>query len=152
MSGAMVVGAAGAGLIGANLFAGPQRAQLAPLWSGTGDLSGAHTVAKAVGTEVLAVGALTLWAGNSSTGAKAALAILGCLWVVWLVRYSGGKQLSGIGGVITSAGKGVLSDPFRIPGTVSPPVNTGPARGSGRTPTGAGGQPYSQQIPGLPLP
>lgn len=140
---ATLVGAAGGGLILANLVAGSQRGELAPLWSGSGDLTGAHTVVKHVGAEVVAVGALTLWAGSSSTGARAGLAILACLWVVWLIHHGTSGALGSVGTTVTQAGRGVLSNPFRVPGTVSPPVNTGP-------PVGRGPMNQRGQIPGLP--
>lgn len=138
MSSQQLVGLAGGALIITNLWTGPQHDALAPLWSGTGDLSGAHKVAKQVGSEVLGVGVLAVAAGTSTTASRTTLALVAALWVLWLIHRGGNLHRLN-----------PAADPFRNPGTVSPPVPTGPPVGSGQNPTG-GGVPYSRQIPGLP--
>jgi hypothetical protein len=70
MSTSTLVGAGGLGLIVANAATGPQRAALAPVWTGSGDLAGAHTAAKQIGVEALAVGALVLVSGQSRAASR----------------------------------------------------------------------------------
>lgn len=84
-----LVGAAGIGLVVANVWTGPQRKSLAGvLGSSTAavDTAAAHKTAKAIGGELLGVGALVLLAGASSSAGNAALIVLVALWVLWLTH------------------------------------------------------------------
>lgn len=82
-----LVGALGVGLIAANAWTGPQRAQLRDVVSSTpGDAAQAHTALKHLGAEVLGVGALTLIAGSSEGAGHVAALVLVALWVVFLMR------------------------------------------------------------------
>lgn len=111
-----LVGAAGIGLVAANLWTGKQRQQLAPLWAGSGDLAGAHTVAKQLGVELVAVAALTLVAGTGPSQAGACLAIVVALWLVWLMARHG--SVSGIGhAAIAAAGRGQQHGAGTVAGT-----------------------------------
>lgn len=144
-----LVGAAAIGLVVANVWTGAQRPALAAVVSGTGPTAETHTAAKQLGIELLGAGVLTLVSGSSSKAGNTGLLIVVCLWILWFIHRGPGPVGSAAGSIV-GAGKRVEGNPFRTPGTVSPPVPTGPAVGTGRTPTGAGGQSYSSQIPGLP--
>lgn len=116
-----LVGAAGLGLIVANTVS-TQRADLAPLWSGSGDLSTAHTAARQVAVEVVGVGALVLIAGTSNATATACLCALGALWVLFLInrqaaaaagpKRGGGGDFGGSFGRPRSSGGGDFGGSF----------------------------------------
>jgi hypothetical protein len=82
-----LVGALGVGLIGANAWTGPQRAQLTAIVSSDpGDPAAAHTAVKHLGAEVLGVAALVLIAGSSEGAGHVAALVLVALWVLFLIR------------------------------------------------------------------
>jgi hypothetical protein len=84
-----LVGVAGAGLIVVNAWTGPQRTRLGAITGSSGSTDDAHAAVKEIGVEVLGVGALTLLAGLGGNGARAAVYVLGALWLVWLMRRAG---------------------------------------------------------------
>lgn len=84
-----IVGAAGVGLIVANAWTGPQRAQLAGLAGGSGSTADAHTALKHLGAEAVGVGVLVLLAGGNAQAAGAAAIVLACLWLIFLAKRSG---------------------------------------------------------------
>jgi hypothetical protein len=94
-----LVGAAGLGLVVANAWTGQQRHDLAAiLGSGDGgDVAAAHAAARAVGVELLGVGALVLLAGSAGAAGNAAFAIIAALWLVWLMRRHGTTTGAGVG-------------------------------------------------------
>lgn len=140
MSGrADLVGGAAVALVLTNVWTSAQRPALAAIVTGDGPVEATHAAVVQVGVELLGAGVLTLVATTSPKAATSCLLIVTCLWLLWFVN----------GGAKRANGYWNLSNPFRVPGTVSPPVNTGPPIGTGPVPT-SGGVPYSQQIPGLP--
>lgn len=88
-----LVGIGAIGLIAANLWTGKQRETLAPLWTGNGDLAGAHRVAKQVGVELIGATVLVVAAGTGDSAAHAGLAIVVSLWLVWFMTRPGTGQL-----------------------------------------------------------
>lgn len=82
-----LVGAAGLGLVAVNAWT-TQRVDFRGVF-GDGDIGQAHKAAKEVGAELIGVAVLVLVAGASQGGAQAALAVLACLWLVWLMRRGG---------------------------------------------------------------
>lgn len=78
-----LVGAAGLGLVAANLWRDRSK------WSGLfgqGATTDSAAAAKRLGVEVLGAGALVVIAGTGDTASKTALAILGALWVLFLIN------------------------------------------------------------------
>lgn len=123
----------------ANVWTGAQRPALAAVVTGSGATADTHTAAVQVGVELLGAGVLTLISGSSAKAGNVSLLIVAALWVLWFVHGGSGRP----GSLAAQA------NPFRTPGTVSPPVPTGPPVGTGPAQSG-GGVPYSRQIPGLP--
>jgi hypothetical protein len=122
MSGSQqLVGAAGLGLVVANAYTS-QRAELSGLWSAQGDLSQAHTAAKQIGLETLGVGGLVLVAGVSNGAARTCLAVLGCLWVVFLMTRSAPTYGPGHLGPIGKAVQGAIPKPGQF--TTTPRAGT----------------------------
>lgn len=99
-----LIGAAGVGLVAANVWTGKQHGQLAAVLSGSGtpgadNTTQAHAAAKKIGAELLGVLVLVLAAGVGDSAGHACLAILLCLWVVFLLNKTPSTKGSASGAV-----------------------------------------------------
>lgn len=91
MATAGLVGAAGAGLLLANEWAGPNRGVLGGiLWDKGADPAEAHAALKRLAGELLFLTVLVLLAGIGGGWATATLAAIAALWVLWLINRNKG--------------------------------------------------------------
>lgn len=84
-----LVGAAGVGLVVANVWWGSQRETLSALFDSSKPATETdvyHQAAKQVGVELLGVGALVLLSGVSGKAGNACCAALAALWVLFLIQ------------------------------------------------------------------